>query len=181
MKSCCSTGSALETYNVTSTGEIFPLETFTYTLTAPGTVPNRQDAPHPHEAILDPTQQYILINDLGADLVRVYSISSSNQLVERPPLQVAAGSGPRHGVFSLDPISGNYMYYLAAEISSTITAYRVTYEPSLGGLGFDMVAVYDSLGPGAAIPATTTGESTGVAAEIAISVCVPSGWLFLSG
>lgn len=35
---------------------------------------------------------------------------------------------------------------------------------------FDQIGVYSTLAPGQAIPATTTGESTGVAAEVAVSV-----------
>lgn len=156
---------------MTSTGHLKLLETFTYKLDSPGTVPSRQDSPHPHETILDPTQQYILIPDLGADLVRVYGINAEdNSLIAKTPLKAVAGSGPRHGVFTLDPISGSYIFYLDAEITSTVTAYRVTYEDNLGGLIFDTLGTYSSLAPGQAIPPTTTGASTGVAAEIAISV-----------
>ena len=165
------TGSALQTYNVTSTGHTVPNQLFTYTLSGPGTVPSRQDAPHPHEAVLDPTQQYVLINDLGADLVRVYSIDQqTNNLTAKTPLKAKAGSGPRHGAFSQDLINGSYVYYLGAEIASTVTAYKVTYEADLGGMSFDEIGVYSTLAPGEPIPATTTGESTGVAAEVAVSV-----------
>ena len=163
------TGSALVTYNVTSTGHLEQLQLFTYKLSGPGTVPSRQDAPHPHEVVLDPTGQYLLVNDLGADLVRIYSIGSGNMITAKAPLQAKAGSGPRHGAFSLDPIGGNYIYYLAAEISSTVTAYKVTYLANNGGMSFDVIGVYSTLSPGQAIPPTTTGESTGVAAEIAVS------------
>jgi 6-phosphogluconolactonase (cycloisomerase 2 family) len=163
------TGSALVTYNITSTGHLEQLQLFTYELSGPGTVPNRQDAPHPHQVVLDPTGQYLLINDLGADLVRVYSIGSGNLIAAMTPLKTKAGSGPRHGAFSLDPISGHYIYYLVAEIASTVTAYKVTYLSNNGGLSFESIGVYSSLSPGQAIPPTTTGESTGVAAEITVS------------
>lgn len=163
------TGSALVTYNITSTGLLQQLQLFTYELSGPGIVPSRQDAPHPHQVVLDPTGQYLLINDLGADLVRIYSIGSGNLITAKSPLQAKAGSGPRHGAFSLDPISGSYIYYLAAEIASTVTAYKVTYLANAGGLSFEVIGVYSTLSPGQAIPPTTTGESTGVAAEIAVS------------
>jgi hypothetical protein len=48
----------------------------------------------------------------------------------------------------------------------------VAYGDALGGLTFDEIGVYSTLAPGQAIPATTTGESTGVAAEVAVSVSV---------
>jgi len=173
------TGSALEVYAIspTSPGELKLLETFVFTMAGPGPVPNRQDSPHPHETLLDPTGRFILVNDLGADLVRVFSIdATTNLLTEVESLQAAPGSGPRHAAFTVDPISGkdgqdpSYIFYLAAEISATITAYRVSY-PAAGGMAFIELpgAVYPSLGPGHPVPATTTGESTGVTAEIALS------------
>lgn len=58
------------------------------------------------------------------------------------------------------------MYYLGAEISSTVTAYKVSYA---SGISFEEIGVYSSLAPGEVVPATTTGESTGVAAEVAVS------------
>lgn len=156
---------------MTSTGHFELLETFNYKLDSPGTVPSRQDSPHPHETIPDPSQQYILIPDLGADLVRVYSINpNDNSLSAKASLKAAAGSGPRHGAFTPDPISGSYIFYLDAEIASTVTAYKVTYEEDLGGLTFDIIGTYSSLAPGQKVPPTTTGESTGVAAELAVSV-----------
>lgn len=161
------TGSALQTYNISSTGQLKLLQTMRFTLSRPGPVPNRQGASHPHEAILDPTQQFLLIPDLGADLVRIYRINSDNTLSALSPLKVKPGSGPRHGAFTRDPISGHYIFYIGAEIASTVTAYRVTYSSS--SMSFAEIASYSSLSPGEAIPATTTGESTGVAAEVAIS------------
>ena len=132
-------------------------------------MPSRQDAPHPHEAILDPSRQFLLIPDLGADLVHIYSINPNTAaLTALPALPVAKGSGPRHGAFSLDPIDGRYVFYLGAEIASTVTAYAVTY--SANGISFKQIGVYSSLAPGEVKPATTTGESTGVAAEVAVSV-----------
>jgi 6-phosphogluconolactonase (cycloisomerase 2 family) len=139
----------------------------------PGPVPNRQDAPHLHEAIVDPTQQYILVPDLGADLVRIYTIDQkTNILTAKTPLKAKAGSGPRHGAFTLDPIAGHYVFYLVAEIASSVTAYRVTYGNALGDLTFDEIGVYSSLAPAEPIPATTTGENPGVVAEVAVSVSV---------
>jgi hypothetical protein len=90
----------------------------------------------------------------------------------KTPLKAKAGSGPRHGAFTLDPIAGHYVFYLVAEIASSVTAYRVTYENALGGLTFDEIGVYSSLSPGEVIPATTTGENPGVVAEVAVSVSV---------
>lgn len=166
------TGSALQVYTL-STPSAQPVLIQTLTFTAPvGPVPNRQDAPHPHETLLDPTGRFILVPDLGADLVRIFSFDASTSLLtELAPLVAAPGSGPRHGAFTLDIIDdGSYVFYLASEIAATVTAYKVSYSEA-GGMAFTELTggVYPSLGAGHPVPATTTGESTGVTAEIAMS------------
>jgi len=49
-------------------------------------------------------------------------------LTASAPLKAKSGSGPRHGAFSLDPVDGRYVFYLGAEITSTVTAYAVSYQ-----------------------------------------------------
>lgn len=167
------TGSSVQTYAINAgNGSMSLMQTFVFSMPKPGPVPNRQEAPHPHQAIVDPTGQYVLVPDLGADLVRVFAVNpKTNMLTATAPLQAQAGSGPRHATFSLDPISGEYVLYLVGEITATITAYSVEYLANRTGLVFTQLpnGVYPSLGPGHPVPATTTGESTGVTAEIAVS------------
>lgn len=161
------TSSALRTYEITSNGAITPLQTFTYSMDKPGPVESRQTAPHPHMALEDPMGQYIIVNDLGADLLRVYAIDqTTGELSERATTDAAPGSGPRHGVFTKDPIpvpgsthERKYVYYLDAEIAGTVTAYWVTYLPDLAGLQFDEIQNYSTLAPGVAQPACCKGVS----------------------
>lgn len=66
----------------------------------PGPVPDRQDVPHLHHTIVDPSGEFIVVPDLGADLLRVYKLSADSiEWTELPPQKAPAGSGPRHGVF----------------------------------------------------------------------------------
>lgn len=169
------TSSAVQTYDVTdSNGVLKPLETLTYTMAKPGPAGERQAAPHIHQTHTDPLQQYLLAVDLGADLVRVYAIDDDTLLLsERTALNATPGSGPRHGVFTQEPILfsdgiASYVYYLGAEIAGTITAYRVTYLPNRGGLQFDELpnGNYTSLEPGT--PKPDTGGK-GVTAELRLS------------
>ncbi|RWQ94331.1 Lactonase, 7-bladed beta-propeller-domain-containing protein [Paecilomyces variotii] len=140
----------------------------------PGPAGERQAAPHIHEARTDPLGEYLLAIDLGADLVRVYAIDHDSLLLdERAALKATPGSGPRHGVFTQDPILfpdgiASYVFYLAAEIAGTITAYRVTYLPDLGGLQFDLLpnGTYSSLEPGT--PKPDTGGK-GITGELRVS------------
>ncbi|KAF2178679.1 putative isomerase YbhE [Zopfia rhizophila CBS 207.26] len=164
----------VQTYSVTSTGTITPLQRFSYNLSAPGPIPWRQEAPHPHQTITDPTGQYLLVPDLGADLVRIYAIGTDSLLTELTPFTTPPGSGPRHGAFSRDTIPAddgtqNYIFYLASELAVTVTAYRVTYLPSLGGLRFEEIATYPSLGPGHPVPPNSPTQQTGVTSGIELS------------
>lgn len=139
----------------------------------------QQDAPHPHEVFLDPTGSFVVSPDLGADLLRVYSIDSgSGQLQQCPPVNITFGSGPRHGVFWTDGTNndtfstgsqdgrpehsrqvaavGKTMMYLANEIGGTVDVFEVAYARS-GCLSFEktqtMVPYSNSTMPKGATPA----------------------------
>ncbi|KAE8147888.1 Lactonase, 7-bladed beta-propeller-domain-containing protein [Aspergillus avenaceus] len=161
-------GSAVTTYVLESKlGAFSRHQTFTYELSGPGAVPDRQEAPHPHGVVIDPTGQFVLIPDLGADLVRVYAINpSTGSLESREPLQTSPGSGPRHGVFwtpeGTDTDSTEAVrFYLVSELNSHLTGYNVEYGPNRT---LSFTKFYE---------ASTFGESEapsgGTAAEIAIS------------
>ena len=153
---------AISSFHTTVNGTISPLQNITFNLTQPGPVADRQAAPHPHEAILDPTGQYILVPDLGADLVRVFCFDEGS-LYEHDPLKVLPGSGPRHAAFwtpGQNASEGTYLY-VVTELTSTVTGYKVDYLPQ-GGLGFTQVYNTTSLG-GSPVPNTT------YASEVAVS------------
>lgn len=115
-----------------------------FELTATGPDPERQEAPHPHEVILDPTDTFIVVPDLGADLVRVFSIDKQTSfLTERDPYAVPAGSGPRHGTF-LKTECGKTFFFLISELANTISSYEVTYCDT--GLNFTNVFVSGTYG-----------------------------------
>ena len=147
------TGSAVSSWLLQGHGEFVHNQNLPYTLPHPGPIPSRQDAPHEHEAIVDPTGQYVLVPDLGADLVRVFSWDQETlKLKALAPLKAAPGSGPRHAAF-WNPYSvaceGCTTYlYVVAELASTVTGYAVTYKPNGGGLSFSEVynsTTYDLL------------------------------------
>jgi 6-phosphogluconolactonase (cycloisomerase 2 family) len=120
------------------------MQTFMFKLTAPGTNPSRQEAPHPHEVILDPTGSFIVIPDLGADLVRVFTIDPKTSLLtETTPFSVPAGSGPRHGTF-LKTDSGKTFFFLISELANTIASYEVAYTDA--GLNFTNVFLSGTYG-----------------------------------
>ncbi|KAG0652640.1 putative 6-phosphogluconolactonase [Hyphodiscus hymeniophilus] len=119
-------GSAVTTWTILPSGGVSELQTFSYTLSAPGPNPIRQDCPHPHEALVDPTDSYVVVPDLGADLVRIFSIDPETSLLtESTPLATPAGSGPRHGAFL--KTEGDTFFFLVSELANTIVSYKVSY------------------------------------------------------
>ncbi|OGM45639.1 hypothetical protein ABOM_006222 [Aspergillus bombycis] len=160
-------GSSVTTYALDPNGVFTRRQTFTYELDGPGTDPDRQDAPHPHGVVLDPTGQFILVPDLGADLVRIFRINPSTGLLEpQTPLAVSPGSGPRHGAFwtpkgARPGRAIDTRFYLTSELNSHLTGYEVHY-PKNGTIAFDKFFETTTYG-GPELPSGAT------AAEIAIS------------
>ncbi|TFH26654.1 MAG: lactonase family protein [Bacteroidia bacterium] len=89
-----------------------------------GPVENRQSGPHAHQVMLDPSQNFLLVPDLGTDKVMIYAFDpSSGQLSPNPVqpfLSLTPGSGPRHLAFHPE---GNYLF-VVNELNSTLTACR---------------------------------------------------------
>ncbi|GGI42375.1 lactonase family protein [Mammaliicoccus stepanovicii] len=95
-------------------GEIISLID-TYYGTGNGPNLERQDGSHIHFAKQTPDLDYVVIVDLGADVIRTFKFSDEG-LTLAHTLDVAAGSGPRHLAFHP---SGDYAY-LVTEMGNTI-------------------------------------------------------------
>lgn len=154
--------SSFHTYSVGDVKELALVQNETYTLAAPGAVPARQDAPHLHHAVLDPTGKFILVPDLGSDLVRVYKIACGSVAVtEVAPIKAVTGSGPRHAAFAVH--GQNTYLYTVNELSNTISGYSVSYK-SNDAPEFTRLFDFSTHGPGGSVPAGTKS------AEIVVSV-----------
>ncbi|KAL9048146.1 MAG: hypothetical protein Q9206_006214 [Seirophora lacunosa] len=125
-----------------------PLQHFNFTMMKPGPNAERQAASHPHQVLVDPMNKFLVVPDLGADLIRIFYIDPKTlQVTPRPSINVTAGSGPRHGVFHSSPDKKAVHYYLLGELSSTLTAYSVSYLPNNGGLQMIPYAIGPATGP----------------------------------
>jgi 6-phosphogluconolactonase len=85
--------------------------------------PQRQAQPHPHSIVVDPTNRFALVPDLGLDRVFVYRFDAkSGSLAPNDPAfaAVAPGSGARHIKFHPN---GRWAY-LINEIASTVIAFN---------------------------------------------------------
>ncbi|KAG9231935.1 putative 6-phosphogluconolactonase [Amylocarpus encephaloides] len=141
-------GQVLTTWATQADGSLSNIGDFVFTQEGPGAYPERQDKPHPHEALVDPTDSYILVPDLGSDLLRTFSIDKkTSKLKELTPFPVKPGNGPRHGAFYAptakpgpkgNMVAGDGTYFLLVnELSNTVESYKVKYGKS--GLGFKLV------------------------------------------
>lgn len=94
---------------------------------------SRQDKPHPHEAIPDPTGQFLLVPDLGADLVRVFTVDQDSGNLTACGAGVAdPGDGPRHGVFWAPSScsTDGLRFYTVNELGNSVSAWSVLYTDS---------------------------------------------------
>lgn len=127
-----------------------------------GPNPSRQEAPHPHMALLDPTGKYMLVPDLGADIIRIYSINTATGILTSCSNYTdLPGSGPRHGSWFVPGSSTvGTMLYITHELANTVSAYAVTYTSSCLSLSLTQsIAPY----PGGKIPVATTPNGVKVA------------------
>ncbi|KAL4942380.1 hypothetical protein BDV06DRAFT_211888 [Aspergillus oleicola] len=132
-------GSAVTTYAVDrTTGHFNHSQTFNFTMSGPGPDVSRQDAPHPHGVFIDPTGRFVVVPDLGADLLRIFHVQpTTGKLQQQEPLAMPPGSGPRHGVFwtpectsSTRSQQSNTRFYLVSELDNMLRGYDVTYAPN---------------------------------------------------
>ena len=91
----------------------------------------RQEGPHAHCIVLDPTNRFAYSCDLGTDKIMIFLFDARNGKLmpnEQPWVQVKPGTGPRH--LTLHP-SGKYVFVLN-ELHSTITTFAR--DPGKGSL-----------------------------------------------
>ena len=89
--------------------------------TGSGVNPARQEGPHAHCAVWDPTNRYLFVADLGIDKIMSYQLDmEGKQLIpnQTPYLEMPPGSGPRHLTFHQN---GRFAYVIN-ELNSSITA-----------------------------------------------------------
>jgi 6-phosphogluconolactonase len=151
-------------YN-SGSAEVLPINSTDGSLGEPSSVdqhtgssvdPARQEGPHAHCAIFDPSGKYGLVCDLGTDKIVVYKYNSTTGTIDASGVEpgvVAPGSGPRHFVFTNDGLHG----YCISEMKSTITAFN--FDPNTGAL-----KAYQTI---STLPTGFTGSSS--CAEIALS------------
>lgn len=94
-----------------------------------GPILDRQEGPHAHCIVVDPTNTFAFSADLGADTIFGYKLdASSGSLQTHNRLSLTPGSGPRHLTFS----SSGRTAVVVNELDQTITV--LSYEQGTGTL-----------------------------------------------
>jgi 6-phosphogluconolactonase (cycloisomerase 2 family) len=156
--------SQLTTFKLPLNGEQ-PLQTVKYT--GKSVNPSRQEAPHPHHAFVDPTGDFLIVPDLGADLIRIHKIDkSSGKLTECTPAKPVPGTGPRHGAFwkptgavsRIRKAADGTVLFIANELSNSISGWAVSY-PAGGCMSLTLKQTLTPYqGNASAITGTKVGE-----------------------
>ncbi len=96
-----------------------------------GADPRRQKGPHAHSIVLDNSNRYAFVPDLGLDKIMIYQLDPVQGKLkpnDQPWAKVKAGAGPRH--FTFHPNS-KYAYVIN-ELDSTLIAFA--YDETQGKL-----------------------------------------------
>ncbi|KAG5957381.1 hypothetical protein E4U58_006121 [Claviceps cyperi] len=91
-----------------------------------------QTQSHPHQAVLDPTGKYFLVNDLGRD--KMYILDSTNDsfaIINYVPVE-PAGCGPRHGAFFPVGAAKATHYMVVCENTNLVKTYALKYGGAKG-------------------------------------------------
>ncbi|KAL9112826.1 MAG: hypothetical protein Q9227_002903 [Pyrenula ochraceoflavens] len=131
---------ALSTFKLPLTNTSTPLQNFTFPISEHGPDPEHQKTPHAHMVLFSPQNTSLLVPDLGADLLRLYTVNATTGMltscgnVTTPP-----GSGPRHARYYIPPSASsssattansttpaiNGTLFLVSELSNTLSTYSV--------------------------------------------------------
>ncbi|KAB5518027.1 Lactonase, 7-bladed beta-propeller-domain-containing protein [Coniochaeta sp. 2T2.1] len=129
----------------------------------------RQEAPHPHQVLLDTSGQFFVVPDLGTDTLLVIDSNSTNfDITNRVRVQ-PPGCGPRHGVFwppleagDGQPFQASH-YFLVCELLNLAIVFELDYSGNT--IQFSQTQTLSTFGE-AFPPANAT---TAAAGEIQVS------------
>ncbi|MEN2281189.1 lactonase family protein [Algoriphagus sp. SE2] len=112
-------GGNLSVFQVESNGELIHRQTIQHT--GKSINPARQEGPHVHSTVFNPSGDRLLVANLGTDKIYNYRVNPNNpeplELVEEFPL--TPGDGPRHLTFSGDGKS----IFLVQEMTAILEIY----------------------------------------------------------
>ncbi|KAI1161905.1 Lactonase, 7-bladed beta-propeller-domain-containing protein [Nemania serpens] len=107
---------------------------------------------HPHQAILDPTNRYMVVPDLGGDQMLVLRLQDDKFDIPNR-VTLGPGFGPRHGSF-IAGAGGKTFFLIACETKNQVVLYEIAYDETLG-MAFKWISQQPTYGTIAPKNATT--------------------------
>jgi 6-phosphogluconolactonase (cycloisomerase 2 family) len=159
--------STLSTYKLPLASASKVVQKQKFTLASPGPVSKRQDKAHPHSVLTDPTGKYLLVPDLGADLIRIFQINASNgMLTACPSVATSPGDGPRHGAWRVGGTGDGKTtaLYTINELSKSVTAWTAIYSGS-GCLSLAKIGTVSTAAPGKTVARSSSVGEVHVAGD----------------
>jgi len=123
------TGGSCGMIPIADDGTLQPRSSFFQHTGGSGVNQKRQQGPHPHSAMTDPSGTFVMVPDLGQDKVRVYRVGADGKSMtpnDPPFANMPPGGGPRHVTFHPN---GEWMYS-NNEMTSAVTVFDLN--PSTG-------------------------------------------------
>ncbi|KAK4251572.1 Lactonase, 7-bladed beta-propeller-domain-containing protein [Corynascus novoguineensis] len=119
-------GGGIDTFNIEDPAALELIKSVVYPAPDDG-LPDPQNSARPHEAILDPTGEFLVFPDLGADQIRVLKVNKETLEYEEKPsyTDFERGTGPRHGAFFTS--GDKTFFYLVGELANVLQGFTVTY------------------------------------------------------
>jgi 6-phosphogluconolactonase len=130
-------GGSVASFAVNSHGQLSPVVSF-FQYTGNGLKP-QQNGPHAHRVTPSPDNRFLLVNDLGLDMIHIYRLdASTGKLVPNEPSQwkSAEGAGPR----ALQFHPNGKLAYCVNELDSTVDV--LSWDTSVGSLQTLQTASY---------------------------------------
>ncbi|KAL2264315.1 hypothetical protein VTK26DRAFT_7281 [Humicola hyalothermophila] len=153
-------GEGINTYDVSDPTAIVALQSDTFPKPDESSPYEQQTQSRPHQAVLDPTGDFLLFPDLGSDLLRVFKVDQETlSYTELNAHQLERGTGPRHATFFV--AESKTFLYVVTELANTIIGFEVTYSDD----GLSLSEVYSSNTHGGTDPLPEEAK----AAEITVS------------
>ena len=112
-------GGSAASFHVSDRDHLSPSVSF-FQYAGHGPDKDRQTAPHAHRVTVSPDNRYLLVNDLGLDLIHIYQLDAATGRLtpnDTPSWQAPAGSGPRALLFHPN---GKFAYCVCEMASKVI-------------------------------------------------------------
>lgn len=136
-------GAGLSVIDTSNTSHMVELQRFHYDhKLQPGQYPPLQNQSYNHGTAVDPTGQFVVAFDRGADVIRKFRVGAwdgrLDELGFQPLDPDSAASGARHGVF-VKGNAGKTFLYVLGELTSSLFGFEVIYDGTVGDLEFKPV------------------------------------------